>query len=507
MKSNKIKKSFSNRKFKMGSFQTMIMVIVVIVVVILNILVTRFGFSKDMNSDFLYSLSNDTVSFVSQLKDDITIYYLVEDGNEAVSAANTKVINIENIVNLYAHYDHIKVEKKNPVLYPNFAKDYTDKDVADNDVIVVDNNTKKSQYVSFQKEMIEYGYDTSSGSYQQIPQKLKLESAITSAIQKVTLKNTKMVYVTNDHGEQSLSDDLADLLSKNGLEHENFAISKNTKISDDCDLLIMNSPSKDLTEKEYQYISEYLKEGGKGLFFLNYTAKTPYYDKLLKDYGIIAKEGMVMDPEEYSASYGSGMYMLLTPKAVDGNSIVEDVGSKSTLAWYSRALTAESKVRGTLTTESVMETSDKAYCKSLEDIKNSKVEKSAQDESGKFSVVMTATDTHAQDTKGEGHATKLFVVGSAAFTAVPDYSSQSMASVIGDNQYGNRSIIVNALTWLVGDAGDEIKVLNIPDRSLTVDSAAIADGDVRFWTTVLLGIVPAALLLAGFLIWNRRRKK
>ena len=82
-----------------------------------------------------------------------------------------------------------------------------------------------------------------------------------------------------------------------------------------------------------------------------------------------------------------------------------------------------------------------------------------------------------------------------------------MASVIGDNQYGNRSIIVNALTWLVGDAGDEIKVLNIPDRSLTVDSAAIADGDVRFWTTVLLGIVPAALLLAGFLIWNRRRKK
>lgn len=507
MKNNKLKKSFSNRKFKMGSFQTMIMVIVVIVVVVLNILVSRLGFSKDMNSDYLYSLSNDTVSFVSQLKDDITIYYLVEDGNEAVSAANTKVINIENIINLYDAYAHIKVEKKNPVLYPNFAKDYTDEEVADNDVIVVDNNTKKSQYVSFQKDMIEYGYDTSSGSYQQVPQTLKLESAITSAIQKVTLKNTKKVYVMNDHNVQSLGDDFHDLLSKNGMDYEDFEVSKNTAIPEECDLLIMNSPATDLTEKEYQYIADYLKEGGKMLCFLNYTAKTPYFDKLLKDYGIIAKEGMVMDPEEYSASYGSGMYMLLTPQAVEENSIAGDVGSKSTLAWYSRGMTAEKKVRGTLTTESVLETSDKAYCKSLDAIKNNEVEKSAKDESGRFSVAMTATDTHAQDTKGEGHATKLFVVGSAAFTGVPDYSSQSVVSIIGNNQYGNRSILVKALSWLVGDAGEEIKVLNISDRSLLVDSATIAEGYIRFWTATLIGIVPFGLLLIGFLIWNRRRKK
>ena len=153
MKKNRIRASFSNRKFKMGSFQTLIMILVVIVVVVLNIVVTRLGFSKDMNADYLYSLSNDTVSFVSKLKDDITLYYLVEDGNEAVSAANTKVINIENIIRLYDSFAHITVEKKNPVLYPNFAKDYTDKEVSDNDVIVVNNATKKSEYVSFQQEI------------------------------------------------------------------------------------------------------------------------------------------------------------------------------------------------------------------------------------------------------------------------------------------------------------------------------------------------------------------
>ena len=514
MKNNELKKSFSSRKFKMGSFQTMIMIIVIAVVVVLNIIVARLGFSKDMNTDYLYSLSDDTVTFISGLKDDITIYYLVEDGKETIAGnaeemggANIKNINIENIINLYDGYDHITVEKRNPVLYPNFAKDYTEEEVTDNDVIVVDNNTKKSQYVSFQKEMIKYGYDTSSGSYQQVPQYLKLESAITSAIQKVTLKNTKKVYVSNDHGEQALVDDFADLMSKNGMEQEDFEISKNTEISDECDLLIMNSPSKDLTDNEYQYISDYLKEGGKAMFFLNYAAETPNYDKLMKEYGIDIKSGIVLDPEGYFVSYGSGMYMLLTPKAVEGNSLAADVGKAGTMAWYSQGMTADKKVRGSLTTESVLETSEAAYCKSADALNQSEIEKTDQDESGPFSIAMTATDTHAEDTKGEGHATKLFVVGSAAFTAVPDYSSQSLISIIGSNDYGNRSILVNALSWLVGDAGDEIQVLNIPDRSLLVDRITISGGSVRFWTATLLGIVPAAMLLIGFLIWNRRRKK
>lgn len=49
----------------------------------------------------------------------------------------------------------MKVEKKNPVLYPNFAKKYTSESVQDNDMIVVNNKNGKSQYLSFQSDMIE----------------------------------------------------------------------------------------------------------------------------------------------------------------------------------------------------------------------------------------------------------------------------------------------------------------------------------------------------------------
>ena len=112
------KKKFASRKFKMGSFQTITMVIVLAVVVLVNVVIARMNWSKDMNSDYLYSLSSDTISYVKGLKDDITIYYLVEDGHEAQTSSYTKTINVENIIKLYDGLGTVKVEKKNPVLYP-----------------------------------------------------------------------------------------------------------------------------------------------------------------------------------------------------------------------------------------------------------------------------------------------------------------------------------------------------------------------------------------------------
>lgn len=89
---------------------------------------------------------------------------------------------------------------------------------------------------------------------------------------------------------------------------------------------------------------------------------------------------------------------------------------------------------------------------------------------------MTAEDKYAENTKGEGHATKIFAIGSVAFMDVPNSSYGSTTSIIGTQmaeQYNNRAILVNALKWLVGDGGDEIKVLNIPDRSLLEETVQL----------------------------------
>ncbi len=511
-KKNKKRRLF-NRKFRMGSFQTIVVVIVVAVVLLLNVVISRLGWSKDLNSDYLYSLSDDTIELAEGLEDDITIYYLVEDGNEAQTSTYTKTINVENIINLYDDLPHITVEKKNPVLYPNFATTYTDEEISDNDVIVVNNTTQKSEYVSFQEDMIEYTYDTSSGSYEEVPSTLTLESSVTAAIQKVTLENTKKVYVASGHNMQTLNDDFTDLLSNNGLESEDLDLTANTEIPEDCDLFIVYAPADDITENEYEYINDYLEEGGKAIFVLNYTVDTPNYDTLLENYGINVEtsKGYVLDPDEYFASYGSGAYMLLTPEVNDdSNSITADVGTKDVLAWYSKGMTSQSKVRSTLTVESLIQSSDNSYNKELTDDSTSDdLEQTDDDKTGPFSLAMTATDTHAEDTKGEGYATKILALGSVAFMDAPtsSYSTTSLISSEMGESYGNRSIIVNALTWLVGDSSDEIEILNVPDRSLLEETVQLDSSDISFWTTTLLIVIPLVLLLAGFLVWNRRRKR
>lgn len=505
-KSNKLSDS---RRFRMGSYQTVIMVIVLVVVVLANIVIARMDLKKDMNSDYLYSLSEDTVNFTKTLKDDITVYYLVEDGHEAQTSAYTKIINVENIINLYGKLPHVKVEKKNPVLYPDFAKKYTSEGIQDNDVLVVNDRTQKAEFLSFQTDMIESTYDTSSGSMEQIPQTLKIESAVTSAIQRVSLENTKKVYIGKDHSMQNLNEDFLDLLSKNGMEYKDFELTKNTEVPEDCDLLILHSPAADITDNEYAYIKKYLQGGGKAMFLINYTAQTPNYDKLLKDYGINVQSGYVLDPDNYFVSYGSGAYMLLTPKVVNESELTADVGEKTVLSWYSKGLISDQKVRSTLTVEPVLETSNNSYSRKISGKEEESLEKKDSDQAGPFSVAMTALDKHAEDTKGEGHATKIFAVGSVAFMDVPtNYGSTT--SIIGSEmgeQYGNRTILVNALKWLVGDAGDEIQVLNIPDRSLLEETVQLKSGDITFWTALLVVLLPLAMLVSGFLIWNRRRKK
>ena len=109
MKKWNVKQSFSSRKFKMGGFQTLMIAIVVIVVVVLNLLVGKMNITVDLSSDKIYTLTDDTKNLVSGLSDDITIYYMVQDGNEATA--------IEKVLDEYARLSHIKVEKKDPVVY------------------------------------------------------------------------------------------------------------------------------------------------------------------------------------------------------------------------------------------------------------------------------------------------------------------------------------------------------------------------------------------------------
>ncbi|MBO5486124.1 MAG: GldG family protein, partial [Eubacterium sp.] len=293
MKKRNIKEAFSSRSFKLGGFQTLVMVIVIALVVVLNLIVGKLNFSVDLSSDKIYTLTEETKELINVLSDDITLYYMCQSGNE--------VEQIEKVLNEYDRLKHITVEKKDPVVYPNFAKNYTDEELTGNDVIVVNNKTEASRFVT-QSDMITQGYNS---SYTATSTTLDAEGQITAAIWGVTTTDSKKIYVTSGHGEVDFDSEFTDILGKSNISTETLETKTTTEIPEDCDTLLIYGPVYDLTEEEYTLVSSYMKNGGRVLVFLNAEAEEQKnLDKLLSEYGIRRVKGYVVDTAQcYSPSY------------------------------------------------------------------------------------------------------------------------------------------------------------------------------------------------------------
>ena len=74
------------------------------------------------------------------------------------------------------------------------------------------------------------------------------EGQLTSAIHYVTSDTQKKVYYTTGHGEGTFSSSVSELLDKNNMSEEEVNLLMAGKVPDDCDLLFLYGPVKDITE-------------------------------------------------------------------------------------------------------------------------------------------------------------------------------------------------------------------------------------------------------------------
>ena len=458
MKKNSFRQSFSSRKFKMGGFQTLTMVIVVIVVIVLNLMVGKLNITVDLSSDKIFSLTDETKNMLSGLGDDISIYYMVQSGKEAAA--------VEKVLDEYDRFARIHIEKKDPVIYPNFAKDFTDDEIKD----------------------LFHGLDYSTYSQ---TNSLDAEGKITAAIMGVTSADTKKIYVLSGHGETELGEECSDILEKSNMATEVFDSSKADKVPEDCDILILNGPKYDLTKEEYDILSSYLQDGGKAMIYLNPEAESqPNFKKLLKDYGLDVVNGYIVDA---SQSMSANLPTILQPTMKE-HDITADVQDGSVFQAISVGMTSDEKVRSTLKIETILQSSDSSFSRVDQKLKT--VEKADSDISGPFITAAAVTDTYSEKKKGAGYATKLFVMGNC----LNEYNQV----FIGSNQYGNRTMLLNTLGWL---AGSETNTLAIPVRSLDTETVRMEAGTIAFWIVFLVVLLPLCLLGIGFVIWYRRRKR
>lgn len=473
-----LKKSFSSRRFKMGGYQTLVMVIVIVLVIILNLVVNKLDITIDLSSDQKYTLTEESKKLAGNVKDSIKMYYMCSEGSENVM--------IEKVLNQYNGLGNIEVIQKDPVIYPAFAKQYTEEEIAANDVIVVNETKDRNEVVKSSSMVVQsMDYTSYSATYT-----LDAEGQLTAALQKLTSETGVRLYYTSGHNEAPLNESFTDLMNKSNIDFQEFATASASSVPEDCNVLMVNAPQYDFSEEEYKCISEYLKNGGKAVFFLNaLTAeKMTNYEKLLSDYGVDVAEGYVSDAE---GAMNKQYPHILTP-AVQEHDITADVADKQIVVPVSKGMTVQSDVRSTLTVTPFLQTTDSAFSKI--NLSSDPAVREEKDIDGPFSVGLEIKDVYTENTQGAGKATEIVVFGAGDVAAV---------DFIDTNQFGNRTMLLNTISYL---SGSKTTTLAIPKRSLDDESVVIEQGDRIFFTVLLVVLIPLALLAAGFVIWFRRRK-
>ena len=245
--------------FQGGSYSLIATAVVLAILIALNILVSALpaNLTKyDISASKLYSITSNTKVVVNALEEDVTIYWIVQSGEEDDV--------IETLLNKYDSLsDHITVVKKNPDVYPTFAEQYTSETVQNNSLVVECGG--RSRFIGYddiyvqEPDIYSYSYNTSFDG----------EGAITSAIDYVVTEVLPQLYVVEGHGEQALPDNFQEQI-----------------------------------EQEVEMLSSYAEAGGKLLVMAGPTEEGSLSNlySLLSDYGVSTTEGIVVegDREHYT---------------------------------------------------------------------------------------------------------------------------------------------------------------------------------------------------------------
>jgi hypothetical protein len=127
-------KAISGRQaLRGGGYAILVSVIVWALLIVVNVLVSALPATTtkyDISATQLYSITSNTKVVVNALDKDVTIYWVVQSGQEDSV--------IENLLAKYESLsDYLTVEKVNPDVYPTFTAKYTDEEVNNNSLVGV----------------------------------------------------------------------------------------------------------------------------------------------------------------------------------------------------------------------------------------------------------------------------------------------------------------------------------------------------------------------------------
>ena len=355
-------------------------------------------------------------------------------------------------------------------------------------------DTNKTTTVSFDDILVSdsysYYYYGSSD-----PTEFDGDGQFTSAVNYVSGEGQHVIYTTTGHGEETFSDTISDLMTKNNYLVESVN-TLTSEIPDDCELLIVNGITSDITTDEQTAFENYLAGGGKLMVLLGDVSGSdvPNLNAVLAEYNMQILDGYIADTgscyqqnpyyifptlslsdEDLSANMDTGMLLLFQ---VHGLSVNDD--SDSTDSTDSSAGT-DTSVNSDVSVQSFMTTTEQGYL----------VTDDAQ-EQGTYTIGAIA-EKSSTDSSDDTTTARLTVFGTSSI--INAEITDSFPSL------ENTTLFMNA----VAANFDGVENVSIAAKSLSIEQNTMQHAGL-FSLLVIFGI-PLIILISGFVIWMKRRKR
>jgi ABC-type uncharacterized transport system involved in gliding motility auxiliary subunit len=490
-----LKEGLTRKSFLYSSNLVLIVLLVLGILVLINFIFAKYHHRFDFTEAKLHSLSDQSVTVLKNLKNEVRIKSFFLEGNYQ---RNTMQYLMDNYT---YHTSKIKYEFIDPDKNPGLVKRY---EVTEDGTSILECGDKESRITSTSEE------------------------DITNAIIKISREKKKTIYFLEGHGEASIEnmEDGGYSQAKAELEKLAYDVKKlSLALPDtfpaDVDLLVIPGPKKDLFPDELETIRNYLHKGGR-VFFMVDPQTAPGLTGFLAEFGVQLQNDVIVDTVsrlmggdyfmpvvseyEYHEITSKFRYATFFPfaRSVDKTEETPEGISSTVLAktsqnsWSERQLEEqqvtfdEGKDKAGPISLAVVATienkDDEAEKGSAESQETAELEAEIQEEQEQAEdKTETAEETEEEKPKPEG---RLAVFGDSDFVSNRYYYTS-----------GNGNLFLNTAAWLT----EEADLISIQPKTASPKTIQLTPSQGRMIFFVSLIILPLAVLVTGITIWARRR--
>lgn len=486
-------KYYNDKKRKFNIIGTAVTALLLAAAVLINItvyvLADKFRWYIDMTDGQVYSLCDTSKEILSDVKDEVNIYFAVESDKVYEASPNLYYV-YQTAREMEADFDNIHVKCVDIIKNPAFFKGYHTTAAQDiyTTSVIVESGTEFRLYT-----VDSFFVTNEDGKIWAYEGEYKLVTAVLT----VTAAEMPVVAFTASHGEKTgdKAKALVSLFSDGGFEVVDVDLSRE-ELPEDVRIVVVNDPVYDFTgieggdADEIKKLDAFMDTFGTLMVFSSpeNAGNLTNLSEFLSEWGIaftpdtyikdtshsLSVDGKKVLADYTSDSMGASLYLDIAnmenaPKTVMGNVMPLKVLYEE-----------DDQLDGSKQTSPVLTAYDTAKAVSAE----------GETDAGGVPLLTVTRETKLID--NEYYYSYVLVGGSADFLS---------DSYINSTSFANRDIVYNTMkTTGIKRIPADIEPKVLDDTEMTVSTA-----QANRWTVALTVCMPAVFALAGVVVYIRRK--